>query len=118
LSKEASIDFSMGKQIYQVLQQPPEELYTLTQQQLMLETILLGKGQTVVDVANLKTSVKAMNNEIKEDKDFDAAEGDLFKKHSTQIASHEQPLKPAGQVDLPQPPPTADKKEEKAHAKS
>jgi F-type H+-transporting ATPase subunit alpha len=117
LSKEASIDFSLGKQIYQVLQQPPEELHSLTQQQLMLETVLIGGGKTVVDVANLKESVKAVTSEVKDDKQFDQMEAELFKKHSTQIASQDQPLKPAIPVELPQPPQTA-KKEEKVHAKS
>jgi F-type H+/Na+-transporting ATPase subunit alpha len=116
LSKEASIDLLLGKQIYQVLQQPPEELHSLTQQQLMLETVLHGEGKTVVDVAGLKDSVKAFKA-TKDDKEFDQDEVELFKKHSTQISSESQPLKPSEHVTLPQPAQPA-KKEEKSHAKS
>jgi len=54
LSKEASIDLLTGKQIYEALQQPPEELHTLEEQQLMLETILLGEGEVEIDVKGLK----------------------------------------------------------------
>src|SRR6185437_14924885 len=44
LSKSARIDLTLGKQIYEALQQPPEVLRSLTQQQLILETILLASG--------------------------------------------------------------------------
>jgi F-type H+-transporting ATPase subunit alpha len=115
LSQEASIDFSLGKQIYQVLQQPPEELHNLTQQQLMLETIILGEGKQVVDVGNLKESVKAQKAEIQDDKQFDSLESDLFKKHATKLRAGDVP-KPAAKVTLPEA--TAPDKKEETHAKS
>src|SRR5690606_6045041 len=33
LSKEATIDLTLGKYLYEVLQQPPDTLYSLTEQQ-------------------------------------------------------------------------------------
>jgi len=116
LSKEASIDFLLGKQIYQVLQQPPEELHNLTQQQLMLETVLLGQGKTEIDVAGLKESVKSQAAKIDDDKEFDRLEAELFQRYSLSIASDKQPIKPTAHVTLPQPAQAA--KEEKSHAKS
>jgi F-type H+-transporting ATPase subunit alpha len=115
LSQEASVDFLLGKQIYQVLQQPPEELYNLTQQELMLETVLHGEGKSVIDIANLKESAKSHTGEIKDDKEFDPLVDELYKKYSTQIAAQSAP-KPEATVSLPQAPPTKD--QEKAHAKS
>jgi len=81
LSKEAGIDFLLGKQIYEALQQPPEERYTLTQQQLLLETILKGVGERELDVPALKESIKAITDEITDEKAFDELEEKLFNKH-------------------------------------
>lgn len=84
LSKEASIDLLLGKQIYEALNQPPEDMLTLTQQQLLLETILLGAGGVEIDVKALKEEVKKFRDELKEDKDFDTMETELLKKYSKQ----------------------------------
>lgn len=87
LSKETRIDMTIGKYIYQALQQPPEERHTLIEQQLMLETILMSDGETEIDVAGLKKSVKEVSSQIKDVKDeagFDKLEAELLKKHSAQ----------------------------------
>lgn len=81
LSKEASIDLQLGKQIYAVLQQPPEELHSLDQQQLMLETVLLGEGATDIDIPGLKEAVKKIGK-VKDEKDFDRLEAELLKKYA------------------------------------
>lgn len=82
LSRETQIDLTLGKYIHQALQQPPEERHTLTEQQLMLETILLSGGTVAIDVAGLKESVKKIHKEIKDEKDFDRIEAELRKKHA------------------------------------
>jgi F-type H+/Na+-transporting ATPase subunit alpha len=81
LSKEASIDLLVGKQIYEALKQPPEERHSLIEQQLILETILLGEGTAEIDITGLKESVKKAATEVKEEKDFDRVETELLKKH-------------------------------------
>jgi F-type H+-transporting ATPase subunit alpha len=84
LSKEATIDLTIGKQIYDALQQPPEERHSLVEQQLILETILLGAGRVEFDIPGLKETVKKMNSKVKDDKDFDNLEAELLKKHTIQ----------------------------------
>lgn len=84
LSKEAKIDLDLGKMIYAALQQPPEERHTLVDQQLILETILLGEGKTLVDVTALKADVTARKSNFKEDAEFDALEKELLAKHAIQ----------------------------------
>jgi F-type H+-transporting ATPase subunit alpha len=97
LSKEASVDLAVGKQIYEALEQPPEELHSLVEQQLILETILLGEGLAEVDIAGLKQSAKEFSSKVKDEKDFDHIESALLKKHSKQpqpapnAATDEQP---------------------------
>jgi F-type H+-transporting ATPase subunit alpha len=78
LSKEASIDLTLGKQIYQVLQQSAIERHGLVEQQLMLETVLLGGGETDIDVAGLKEAAKKQASKAKKEEDFDRIEKDLL----------------------------------------
>lgn len=85
LSKDSAIDLKLGQQIYAVLQQGPEELYSLTQQQLMLETIILNNAQVDLDIDGIKKAVKEIKKTISDEKEFDKLEADLLKKYSKTI---------------------------------
>ena len=82
LSKDAQIDLTLGKQIYAALQQPPETLYNLVEQQLLLETILLGGGTVEIDIVGLKDAVIKAKSRVKAEKDFDHIEAELLKAHT------------------------------------
>lgn len=99
LSKEAMIDLSLGKQIYAALQQPPEQLHSLFEQQLMLETIMLTGGESELDIEALKESVKKVSSKVKDEKDLDAIEADLLKKHVKKVAVEEVVAKQEEQGD-------------------
>lgn len=87
LSKDAAIDLTLGKQIYEALNQPPEDRRSLNEQQLLLETILLGGGAVQIDVKGLKQSAKERAGEVKSEEDFDRIEAELLKKHTIQAKS-------------------------------
>lgn len=87
LSKETTIDLTLGKYIYQALQQPPEERHSLAEQQLLLETIMLSGGEMEIDVPALKLSVKKVAAQAKDEKDFDRLEAELLKKHTAEPLS-------------------------------
>jgi F-type H+-transporting ATPase subunit alpha len=87
LSKETTIDLTLGKYIYQALQQPPEERHSLAEQQLLLETIMLSGGEMEIDVPALKQSVKKVATQVKDEKDFDRLEAELLKKHAAEPLS-------------------------------
>lgn len=110
LSKEAAVDLAVGKQLYDVLKQPPEELHSLVEQQLMMETIVLGGGEGEIDVAGLKESAKSIASKIKDEKDFDRFEPELLKKHSTKPKKTDE--KPASTEAEKQQPEDEDKKDE------
>lgn len=114
LSKEASIDLLLGKQIYACLQQPPEELHSLVEQQLILETVLKGEGKVEIDVPALKESASKMSSQIKEEKDFDTIVAELFKKHSSPI----EDTSTTTQQQTSEKPVASVKNEEPADAKS
>lgn len=93
LSKDALKDLTLGQQIYDALQQPPEQLLTLTEQQLMLETILLGGGVGEIDIDGLKEMVRIIAPKVKTEGDFDKYETDLLKRFG-------KTLKPAVVTDV------------------
>ncbi|HVS58335.1 MAG TPA: sodium-transporting two-sector ATPase [Candidatus Saccharimonadales bacterium] len=115
LSKEATVDLALGKQIYAALQQSPTELHNPVEQQLILETVLLGNGAVEMDIAGLKESAKTMAPKVKDDKDFDKFEAELLKKHGKRLdgAAESKPEenKPEGTAE---PPATPDSNDDKA----
>ena len=120
LSKDATIDLKLGKQIYDALSQTPEQLLSLSQQQVLVETILLGKGEAEIDMPGLKEAVKKVAKVIKDEKEYDKVEAELFKKYCKMPPTGEKlDTKPSGEDqkknDTPsdQKPPEA-KSEEKA----
>lgn len=82
LSQQSIKDLKLGQQLFEALNQKPEELYNLTQQQLYLETILLGDAQFDLDIASLKEATKAIKKEDLTDKEFDELETKLLKEYS------------------------------------
>lgn len=82
LSKDSAIDLKLGQQIYEALQQTPEELYSLTEQQLILETVLLGNAQADIDIKALKQAASKITHEITEDIEFDRLEKEFLTKYS------------------------------------
>lgn len=92
LSKETSVDLLLGKMIYQALLQPPEERWSLVEQQLILETIMLSGGENLLDVSGLKKSVREVSGKVKDEKDFDRIEAELLKKHSVNETKEKQPI--------------------------
>lgn len=87
LSKDAQVDLTLGKQIYAAIQQPPEALYSLTEQQLVLETIVLGGGKEEIDVNGLKEAAQKSASKVKDEKDFDKIEAELLKQYAQKSKS-------------------------------
>jgi F-type H+-transporting ATPase subunit alpha len=123
LSKETKLDLTRGKHLYQALQQPPEELHSLVDQQLMLETIMLSPDDRPIDVAGLKKAVKDRVKDANTEEDYDHIEAELLKQFGAEVlpeksdeetkATDSATEKPADATAEPKP----DKKEP-ANAKS
>jgi len=107
LSKETRLDLARGKHLYAALQQPPEQLYSLPEQQLMLEVIMNLTDDRDVDVVKLKAAVKERGKTIKEEKDYDSTEVELT---NLVVAA---PLAPVGEQLAPEPTEDNSKKDHK-----
>jgi len=93
LSKETRIDLRIGKYINEILQQPPEELFSLEEQQLMLETVLLSGGEIEMDIQGLKESARAVADQAKEEADYDRLEAELLARHTIKPSAPVEPPK-------------------------
>ena len=110
LSKETRTDLTRGKHLYAALQQPPEQLLSLPEQQLMLEVIMKPDDDRAIDIAKLKASVMALTEVPTDDAGYDAKEVELLETFGAkQLAPVEE--------KAPEPEaPTGKKGKEKAHA--
>lgn len=98
LSKETRIDLTRGKHLYQALQQPPEQLFSLPEQQLMLETIMKSEDDLAIDVAALKLAVQEHAKEVTDEAAYDTLEAGFmkqFKAEPLKVAEVEKPEQPA-----------------------
>lgn len=113
LSKDAKIDLELGKQIYAILQQPPEERYNLVTQQLMLETVLKGEGKIGFDIPGLKAGAKEASPQVKDvhdDEGFDRVIAELVAKFSVKPKAEPAEPKEAAPA-APAAPPQQEKKD-------
>lgn len=110
LSADANTDLRIGRQILEVLQQPPQELHSLVEQQLLLETILLGNAVNDIDVAGMKEEVKKYKSKKLEDAEFDKLDAELLKKYSLVPKPIEDQSKAEPQTDNVEAQPAKEKK--------
>ncbi|MFI5240653.1 MAG: sodium-transporting two-sector ATPase [Candidatus Saccharimonadia bacterium] len=54
LALESQAELSLGKAIYEAFKQTPEELYTLTEQQLVLGSVVKAGGKVKINIDSLK----------------------------------------------------------------
>ncbi|HRF28166.1 MAG TPA: sodium-transporting two-sector ATPase [Candidatus Saccharibacteria bacterium] len=113
LSKETRLDLARGKHLYMALQQPPEELFSLVEQQLMLETIMLSPDDRPIDVAALRKAVKERAKDVSKEEDYDAIEAELFKAHSAEPPAEKKPAT----TDAASPAENADDKDKSKNKK-
>jgi F-type H+-transporting ATPase subunit alpha len=77
LALEAQRDLKLGKRIYELFNQAPDEVYSVNSQLLMLDVVMKLKDDQVLDVKTLKANVKAFSERLTDDKDFDKLREEL-----------------------------------------
>lgn len=58
LSVESRQVLELGRQLYDVLRQPPTELHSIVEQQLALRAVMLGGGQRQLNILGIKTQAR------------------------------------------------------------
>jgi F-type H+-transporting ATPase subunit alpha len=101
LSKETRIDLARGRHLYQALGQPPEQLFSLPEQQLLLETIMHSDSDAAIDVASLKQAVKGRSIDMKSEEDYDKLEDEFLAKFRAEVLTpaEEKPVEPPAEAE-------------------
>ncbi|MCE7936758.1 sodium-transporting two-sector ATPase [Candidatus Saccharibacteria bacterium CPR2] len=85
LALEVKDDLEMGKKLFEVFRQGPEEVFSLNAQQLMLEAVLSSDKNTMLDISAMKASVHEVAKKITDDASFKVAYQELLSKSVMEI---------------------------------
>lgn len=80
LAVETRTSLETGKRIMQILTQAPTEIYSLLEQELVLDAVLTATDPTQLDTSSLKLNVRDFAKKIKKDEDFEAVRNELLTK--------------------------------------
>jgi len=72
LAAESLAALKLGQLIHEAFRQTPSELYTITEQQLVLETVLASGGQRGLNIALLKSKAREFAPSVNEQTDMPA----------------------------------------------
>ncbi len=70
LSPDSQADLELGKRVYEAFKQTPGEIYTIIEQQLVLETIMRTAGRTKINVGTLKVQAKEAATKLEKGADL------------------------------------------------
>lgn len=79
LTPETQASLNLGQQIYEAFRQSADELWSPIEQQLLLETIMLGGGQRTLNIGLLKSKVRELAPSVKSEADLDPVVTQLVK---------------------------------------
>lgn len=77
LALEAKVALEKGKNVFQILNQGPAEVYSLYAQQLMLDIVLNSEQGVKLDINSLKSNAQEYSAKIQKDEDFDKVRDEL-----------------------------------------
>jgi F-type H+/Na+-transporting ATPase subunit alpha len=87
ITPETQQALNLGKAINEVFRQSPSELFNLTEQQLMLQTVLAADGLQSLNIGLLKLKAKELGGGVQNDADFDLLSQQLLETVKVQGAA-------------------------------
>ncbi len=80
LALESKRALNTGKQLFELLSQGPEEIYSLMAQQLMLDIVLNTEEVSTLDLRTLKAQANDYGAKVKKDEDYEKVRDELKSK--------------------------------------
>ena len=115
MALEAQRDLQLGKKLYELMSQAPNETYTPIEQVLMLDIIMNTPPEEVVDIKSLKEHVHESAKEVQDDEgNYDLVRDQLREKARVQLMGGAD----TGNIKVPEPAekPATDASEEASAA--
>jgi F-type H+-transporting ATPase subunit alpha len=85
LALGAQKDLQLGKRLFEVLGQGPDETFSIMSQVLMLDLVLNGPEGTVLDIGALKTAANELGAGLTEEKDYDETRAKVLEKATVEL---------------------------------
>lgn len=73
MGEQATHDLALGKKLYELMSQAPNETYTTAEQVLMLDIIINSPIDDIIDIKTLKAEVKAAASEFTSEEKYEGA---------------------------------------------
>jgi F0F1-type ATP synthase alpha subunit len=108
LAIESKQDLELGKKIYEAFKQPPDVVYTINEQDLILGTVMKSEGKVMINVDQIKRKAKEMAATIDPEADWDPIIADLL--GQTTVQAPEAPAPAPALATTPAAPATAEAK--------
>lgn len=125
LAIESQRTLRIGRQIEKVFRQLPNERYSIVEQELMIQTVLLGEGKQELDIALLKKEIAAAASEVHEPGVYDEICQRLLAKIAISEKAEDEETKEASDTDgsadeppVEQPPEDTPDKKKKKHVEN
>lgn len=87
MSDESKQTLELGRQLYDVLHQTPNELYAITEQQLMLQAVVLGAGRQKLNIQGIKEAARQAAPTIQAEEEIDKVAQELADKSVIEVAA-------------------------------
>ena len=91
LALESRQDLELGKKIYEAFKQPPDVVYTINEQDLILGTVMKSEGKIMINVDQIKRKAKEIAATIDPDADWDPIIADMLAQTTVQAPSAAAP---------------------------
>lgn len=85
LALESKIALEKGKNIFKILNQGPSQIYSLYEQQLMMDIVLNSDPEVKLDIEALKANVGEAAAKIQKEEDFDKVRDELRTKSTVEL---------------------------------
>jgi len=102
LAIESRQDLELGKKIYEAFKQAPDIVYTINEQDLILETVMKSEGKIMINVDQIKRKAKELAPTMDPDGDWGPIVADLLAQTTVQ-APTAPAATPAADGSIPPP---------------
>jgi F-type H+-transporting ATPase subunit alpha len=92
LAIESKADLELGKKIYEALKQPPDIVYSINEQDLILGVVMKTEGKITINIDSLKRKAKELAPTLNADSDWDGAIAKLLSEVTVQAPTAPPPV--------------------------
>ena len=87
MSEESKQTLELGRQLYEALHQTPSDLYSITEQQLVLRAVIIGDGHRTLNMQGLKQLAHDLVESVQAEEDIERVAKEILDKSVIEVSS-------------------------------